>query len=513
MLAKDPEMAIFFPKTPRAFKISRVLTITLLMWFVQEFPGMDPASGQRMPGGSDSLELSTPEYYRQNLPASPLSLPAQRSEEAYQLGAGDRVQVVLFRLPQYSGEYEVQVNGQLNLALVGAVDVQGLTVNEATAVISTAYGQLLRRPIVTLNVTSRRLLEVGIAGEVNRPGAYVLGGEGGDYPTLTRLLQTAEGITPSADLRNVQITRQVEGRNQTFRADLWHLLNTGDLSQDVVLRDGDRIFIPSTLVPLDESGLLADANFYTDVTRPINIAVVGEVFRPGPYRLRGGSTRTGDAGVPGGEGGTSNAVTVTDAIQVAGGIKPLANIRKVEVRRTTRLGEQEVFQVDLWKLLQTGDLKQNAILQEGDTVFIPTATEAPSPEEASQTATATFSPNTIRINVVGEVRNGGLIEVPPNTPLNQGILAAGGFNNRAQENVVGLVRLNPDGTVTQREIDIDFTEGISEDANPMLQNNDIIIVGTSGLAEFSDTLGTVASPLADFLFILGAPFRFLNLFD
>ena len=76
--------------------------------------------------------------------------------------------------------------------------------------------------------------------------------------------------------------------------------------------------------------------------------------------------------------------------------------------------------------------------------------------------------------------------------------------------MVGLVRLNPDGTVTQRELNVDFAQGISEDGNPVLQNNDIIIVGTSGLADFSDTLGAITSPLADFLFILRAPF---NLFD
>lgn len=468
---------------------------------------------QRMPGGTPVSQPALPSLPKQPAGLNAPLLPAQRFEDSYVLGAGDRVQVVLFRLPQYSGEYEVQVDGIVNLALVGPVAVDGLTIEQATDVISTAYSQVLRRPIVTLNVTGRRLLEVGIAGEINRPGSYVLGGEIGNYPTLTRLLQTAEGITPSADLRNIEIRRQYASQTQVFRADLWHLLSTGDLSQDVVLRDGDSVFIPSTLVPLEESALLADANFYADVTEPINIAVVGEVFRPGPYRLRGGATRTGDAGVPGGEGGASNAVTVTDAIQVAGGIKPLANIRRVEVRRTTRFGSQETFKVDLWSLLQTGDLKQNAILQEGDTVFIPTATAALSPEEATQTAAATFSPNTIRINLVGEVRSPGQLEVPPNTPLNQGILAAGGFNNRAQENVVGLVRLNPDGTVTQREINVDFAQGINEENNPLLQNNDIVIVGTSGLAEFSDTLGSFSNPIADFLFILGAPFRLLNLLD
>jgi polysaccharide export outer membrane protein len=436
---------------------------------------------------------------RQPTSGAAIRLSPQQINEPYTLGAGDRVQLTLFRLPDYSGEYEVQIDGRLNLALVGPVMVQGLTVEQATELISNRYGQSLRRPLVTLNLLSRRPVAVGVAGEVNRPGSYTL--EGADYPKLTQLFQLAGGITQSADLRNVQIRRQRNGQTQLIATDLWQLVSAGDLNQDLLLRDGDSIYIPSTVVPLDEGPLLATSSFYADTSQPINIAVAGEVFRPGPYRLRGGSTRTGDAGVPGGEGGGGSPTTVTDAI------------RQVEVRRTTRSGSQERFNVDLLSLLQAGDLRQNAILQEGDTVFIPTAAGPVDPAEASQTAAASFSPNSIRINIIGEVRNAGLVEVPPNTPLNQGILAAGGFNTRARETSVGLVRLNPDGTVTQREINIDFAQGISDADNPTLQNNDIVIVGRSGLASFSDTLGSVTNPLSSFLNILTAPFRFFNLFD
>jgi polysaccharide biosynthesis/export protein len=49
----------------------------------------------------------------------------------------------------------------------------------------------------------------------------------------------------------------------------------------------------------------------------------------------------------------------------------------------------------------------------------------------------------------------------PNAPLNQAILAAGGFiPERAETDEVRLIRLNPDGTASQREIPIDFNQGI-----------------------------------------------------
>jgi polysaccharide export outer membrane protein len=469
---------------------------------------------QTMPGAGGNQLGAT----GQALPGPP-SLPPPTAEAPYTLGPGDQLRMDLFRLPQYSGEFEVQVDGSLGLPLVGQVAVQGLTLEAASAAISQQYSQVLRRPGVSLNLLNRRPLVVAIAGEVNRPGAYALAIEGNAFPKLTQLFDLAGGITQSADLRQVQIRRQQGGQTQVFGANLWQLLSAGDLNQDITLRDGDSIFIPSTLVPLEEMTLLASATFAQDVSIPINIAVVGAVFRPGSYSLRGGATRTGDAGLPGGEVGTSgnnlrfSPAKVTDAIQIAGGIKPQANIREIQIRRATRTGGESVFKVDLWSLLQGGDLRQNAILQEGDSILIPEVTAGVPPIEASQLAEASFAPNSIRINVVGEVTRAGLVEVPPNTSLNQGILAAGGFNTRAREDVVGLIRLNPDGTVEQREIPVDFTQGIDPVGNPALQNNDVIIVAESGVARFSDNLGSVASPIADFLFILGAPFRFLNLFD
>ena len=77
------------------------------------------------------------------------------------------------------------------------------------------------------------------------------------------------------------------------------------------------------------------------------------------------------------------------------------------------------------------------------------------------------------------------------------MLAAGGFNNRrAKKSEVTLVRLNPDGTVSKREIEIDLAAGISDETNPALRNNDTIVVGRSTVASLSDTIGTVLSPLS-----------------
>ncbi|MBE9080049.1 SLBB domain-containing protein [Romeria aff. gracilis LEGE 07310] len=445
------------------------------------------------------------------VPVSPLERAL--APEAYILGAGDRVQVDVFRIPDYSGEYEVLVSGTLNLPMIGQVAVAGLTLAQAEAALSQAYAQRLRRPIVNIFLIEPRPLRIGISGEVSHPGAYTLERDGTQFPTLVSALEAAGGVTQAADLRQIVIQRAAgNGPQQTLVADLWQFLETGDLRYNIPLRDGDTVLIP-TRDSFDsaESLQLTAASFAADESRPLNIAVVGEVFRPGPYTVTG-TARTGEAGVPGGTGNDSIPPTVTRAIQVAGGIKPEANIREVKVYRRTRNGQEQTIDVNLWQLLTDGDITEDIVLQEGDTVFIPQAEDL-LPGEVTEIAAASFSPDTIRVNVVGEVDDPGVVEVPPNTPLSQGVLAAGGFNNRARRGVVELVRLNPDGTATQTSIPIDFSEGIDEDMNPLLRNNDIIIVKRSASASLADTLDTIVVPLGRALSIFTIPTTILNLFD
>ena len=194
---------------------------------------------------------------------------------------------------------------------------------------------------------------------------------------------------------------------------------------------------------------------------------------------------------------------MTRAIQLAGGITPLADIRNVRIRRPTKTGSEQIISVNLWQLLRQGDVNQDTIVQDGDSVVVPTATEL-NPAEQTQLATANFSPDTIQVSVVGEVKTPGLVKLPPNTPMNQAILVAGGFNNsRAHKSNVELIRLNPDGTATKTTLPVDFSQGINPKTNPTLRNNDIIIVARSGLARVGDTIGTVTAPLLSILGLIG----------
>ncbi|WP_293153388.1 polysaccharide biosynthesis/export family protein [Okeania sp. SIO2C9] len=469
----------------------------------------------------------------------PISIPEPETplpdSTAYTLGGGDRVQIDIFNMPEYSGEngqHQVQIDGTLNLPLVGNISVEGKTLDEAKELIQEKYGEYLQISIVNLNLLAARPLKIAIAGEVQHPGSYTIspivdGGEdnqsGTQLPTVTKALQVAGGVTTSADVRQIKIRRtQLNAPEQVISINLWKLLQDGNLRQDIPLRDGDTLFVPSiTEVNPVESAQLVNANFAGTNTQPLNIAVVGEVARPGPYILETGidqsqlSATEENSDSTEADNNISSAQntklhTVTKAIKMAGGITPSADIRQIRVRRLTRAGTEQVIKVDLWQLLQNGDLNQDLVLESGDTIYVPVADEVNLDELAEVTASS-FSPGNLKINLIGEVVNPGIISMVPNSTLNQALLAAGGFNQgRAETEEVELIRLNPNGTVTRRQVQVDFSAEVNEETNPTLLNNDVILVGRSGRAALTDNVRGVLAPFSPINRILGI---FLDIFN
>lgn len=448
-------------------------------------------------------------------PPPPGSLPSGNfgsfgAEAAYTLGAGDRVSLDIVGVPEFSREYQVLVDGTLNLPIIRSVSIQGLTLQQAAEVITRRYEPFINVPVVTLTLILARPLNIGVAGEVTRPGSYKINpvregtGGGVKFPTLMEMLQLARGVTSAGDMRNVQIRRpQRGGTEQVVTVNLQDFLDTGNLRQDVTIRDGDTIFVPTaSALNTQEVRERASANFSADITKPIGVVIVGEVNRPGPYTVFASDVRSTNqqtelsfVSIDQQQGAVVGLPTITRALKIAGGITTEADIRRVQIRRRVRGGEEQTIVVNLWDLLQKGDASQDILLQEGDSVIIPTAPTVDL-AEVSQVATSSFSPNAISINIVGEVIRPGALQVRPNTSLHQALLTAGSFNQlRAKKDKVELLRLNPNGTVSRRTIEVDFAQGLNPNNNPTLRNNDVILVARSGYARVADNINSFLQPV------------------
>jgi polysaccharide export outer membrane protein len=229
-------------------------------------------------------------------------------------------------------------------------------------------------------------------------------------------------------------------------------------------------------------------------TRPMTITVIGEVERPGLYQL---NPRGEGSAVEGAPATNPGFPTVVTAIQKAGGITLAADVRNVTLRR--RLpgfdGQQKQMSLNLAELLQVGNQRQNPLIFDGDTVVVAKAS-APLPDEVLRLSATNLSPQSINVNVIGEVKRPGRIQLPANVPLVQAVLAAGGPDDwRANTGNVELVRVNRNGTAQRQVFKLDYSRGVSNGLNPPLRDNDTVIVNRSVYGETVDVLRQVVVPL------------------
>jgi polysaccharide export outer membrane protein len=241
-----------------------------------------------------------------------------------------------------------------------------------------------------------------------------------------------------------------------------------------------------------------DLNLQVLRARPIQVSVVGEVESPGLYTLT--TSETSQIEKESTKTGTTTTITglptVVAALQKAGGMTLNANLADVQLqRRIPRTVDQlKQTNLDLTALLFQGDKRQNPFLFDGDTIVVGKATTPQS--QVMELAAANLSPQSIRVNVIGEVLNPGRVEVKANTPLVQAILAAGGPKNwRAKRSDVELVRINRNGSATRQLLNINYSAGVSNLRNPPLRDGDTVVVNRSTYAIASDAIGAIATPL------------------
>jgi polysaccharide biosynthesis/export protein len=95
---------------------------------------------------------------------------------------------------------------------------------------------------------------------------------------------------------------------------------------------------------------------------------------------------------------------------------------------------------------------------------------------------------------MGEVKAPGVQQMPSNITLNQALQRAGGLNSRARRSVE-LIRMSPTGMLSSRVIDLDFDLGADAELNPVLQNNDVVVIRRSGVTQVLDGISNVLSPI------------------
>lgn len=200
--------------------------------------------------------------------ASVVDLPASSESGAarsdYRIGAGDKLNVRVFQVPDLSSEdLVVDTAGNVQLPLIGAVRTAGHTPAELAREVEARLGaRYLRDPNVTVTVTEAASQKITVDGAVTKPGVYEMRGA----TSLLQAVAMAEGPTAVADLGKVAVFRTIDGQRAVALFDLGAIrqgraADPTVLGDDVIVVDTSRLSVTLRNVLAALPGLAAFSYF------------------------------------------------------------------------------------------------------------------------------------------------------------------------------------------------------------------------------------------------------------
>lgn len=177
----------------------------------------------------------------------PLSAPDEPTVDTlgtdYKIGPMDVLSVKVFKSDELSGDYEVDLGGNISMPLIGEVQAATLTTAQLDEALTDKLGvKYFQNPDVSVGVKKSTGRVVTVDGAVREAGSFpVL-----QPITLMQAVALAKGTTEDANTRRVAVFRTIDGKRQAAAFDLTSIRH-GEMQDpavypgDIVVVDGSRI--------------------------------------------------------------------------------------------------------------------------------------------------------------------------------------------------------------------------------------------------------------------------------
>ncbi|MBI2995136.1 MAG: SLBB domain-containing protein [Candidatus Melainabacteria bacterium] len=276
----------------------------------------------------------------------------------YVIGPGDELTIIDRTLREVFGQVEqytlkVSTDGYISIPLPDGKQenllAAGYTLNELSKEVRELFGRTLKNPLVFVQISRYRPLNIYIGGEIVKPGVYKIEPSASTVGvSISEAIQLAGGLKPRANIKALIITRGSNAEKKSIN--LHAYLSGEDPTQDINLQPGDTIYANPAENQADQAqshvkllGKLA----YQDVP----ISITGEVKTSGNYNL-------------------TNDASFFDAIGKAGGLTNVGSLKKVKVSRYDDDGVYRIFKVNINDLLLKGATFDQIALRPNDTIEI-----------------------------------------------------------------------------------------------------------------------------------------------
>ena len=267
-------------------------------------------TGQKLERFGYDLFAGVPTTYT---PVSDIPVPSN-----YVVGPGDTIKVQLYGKENNSYELTVSRSGDIQFPQLGPISVAGLSYTELKDSLSQQISEQFIGVKSNISLGELRSIQIFILGESYKPGAYTVS----SLSTVMNALYVSGGIKKVGSLRNIELKRNGK---LISTIDLYDFLLKGDTSDDRRLQSGDVIFIPSVKK---------------------TASVSGEVVRPAIYEIK-------------------NEKTISELIDLAGGLLPTAYAQDVRVERIDEINRKTAIDINL--MTRSG---QSTSIKNGDFIKV-----------------------------------------------------------------------------------------------------------------------------------------------
>ena len=242
----------------------------------------------------------------------------------YILSAGDEVIIDIWGNTAINYDLTIVPDGSINIPNIGPVYLVGQTIEQAEKTLKRKFGQIYSGLYgnsgtnIKVSLGKMRSLTVNVVGDVSVPGTYTLP----SLSTLCGAIYTAGGVSRIGSVREIKLYRNSK---VVANFDVYDYLLTGNLSQNIRLKDNDLIIVEP----------------YKTV-----VQIAGSVRRPMKYEIKGKQT-------------------LQDVINYAGGFDNNAYTNNITVdRKKDENGEMKaVFTVP------SSNFK-SFVLEDGDVIIV-----------------------------------------------------------------------------------------------------------------------------------------------
>jgi polysaccharide export outer membrane protein len=175
--------------------------------------------------------------------AAPDEVKFQTLETNYKIAPMDKLGIKVFKMDDLSGDYDVDLAGNISLPLIGQIQAANLTTAQLDDVLTQKLGaKYLEHPDVSVAIKASTAHVVTVDGSVKEGGSFPVAGP----ISLIQAVAMAKGTSEDANARRVAVFRTIGGQRQAAAFDLTSI-RRGEAPDpqiypgDIVVVDGSKV--------------------------------------------------------------------------------------------------------------------------------------------------------------------------------------------------------------------------------------------------------------------------------